>query len=1406
MATVTAPPDLTGLSIADERRLGRRWQRLSGLRDPARRDREQNQLLGQTEAARNKMVRRRAAVPALNFPPELPVSERVDDLAAAIAEHQVVIVAGETGSGKSTQLPKVCLQLGRGVRGTIGHTQPRRIAARALAERIAEETGTELGGAIGYTVRFGDHTGPDTLVKLMTDGILLAEIGRDPDLLAYDTIILDEAHERSLTIDFLLGYLVRLLPRRPDLKVIITSATIDPERFSRHFGDAPIIEVSGRTYPVEIRYRPWGLDAEDAGDGDDPDDLADDLAEVPGDPDRPAPVRTRARSAARPAGQDRAAQPDQAQAICAAVDELEAQRDGDILVFLSGEREITDTAEVLRGHLAGRPGRYEVLPLYGRLSAAEQHKVFSAHTGRRIVLSTNVAETSLTVPGIRFVIDPGTARISRYSSRTKVQRLPIEPISQASAGQRAGRCGRVADGICIRLYSEEDFLGRPEFTDPEIARTSLASVILQMASLDLGDIADFPFLDPPDRRQITDGITVLTELGALETGGDRVLLTPTGRSLAALPVDPRLARMIVEGDRRGCLAELLVIVSALSIVDVREYPLEDREKATASHSRFVEPHSDFLSLVNLWRYLGEQGNTLSGNAFRRMCKQEYLHYLRIREWQDLHSQLRQIARGLGMDVEASARIVDVPAPAAAEGEEAGAPEQAPVSATGVSRGRRRHGRRGQQLPTTVKPAAGTAATQAGKGSLATGMDVARIHTALLAGLLSHIGLRLEPGREYQGTRGTKFVIWPGSALAKSGPRLVVAGELVETSRLWGRLAARIEPEWVETVGGELLRRNYSEPHWSARRGAVVASEKVTLLGVTLVAARSVAFDRIDPELCRELFIRHALVEGDWQTRHAFFAANQAALAQVQDWEDRVRRRDLVDDEALFAFYTARIPADVTSARHFDSWWKKVSREDPGLLTVTAEQLVAAGADAVDPAEFPDRFTSGGVDLDLDYTFDPTSEQDGVGVTIPLAVLARVDAGTFDQQVPGLRQELAVALLRTLPKTLRRSFVPAPDFARAALAHAGGAAGASGSAGMAAELARALTALTSITVRASDFDVEKVPAHLRMTFTVVDERGRAVGTGKDLAGLQQQLAVDSRQAVAKASGTVERSGLTAFPADGVRQSVTSTVDGHRITGYPALVDDGDSVSLRMFTSRDEQLAAMRGGVRRLLVLRSRSPLAHLRYALTRTQLMTLATSPHGSMGALVQDAVEAAVDALLDWSGGLAWTVADFEVRATRIAGQLDRAVTDVLAAGEQILRAANDAQEAIAAVKGTALTEQVADLRAELARLVHPRFLAETGAAGLPDRLRHVQALARRATRLPENPGRDRERMVEIAELRSEIDAAADRLGPRGRPGVAAVRQLLEEYRVAAFAQPMRTAVPVSAKRIRSALTDLLAD
>jgi len=1387
---VPEPADLAArieqLMIPDAARLGRRLAGVPRTAEQGKRASALRDLDRQIFKAEQKVIRRAGEVPEITFPPELPVSERVEDLAAAIREHQVVIVAGETGSGKSTQLPKICLSLGRGVRGLIGHTQPRRIAARALAERIAQETGTELGGAVGYTIRFGDHTGPRTLVKLMTDGILLAEIGRDRMLSNYDTIILDEAHERSLNIDFLLGYLVELLPRRPDLKVIVTSATIDPERFSRHFGNAPIIEVSGRTYPVEIRYRPYGAD-----------DLDDD--------DEEEPSRTgKSTKTSRNGDSSR----DLAQAICDASDELAIQGDGDVLVFLSGEREITDTAEVLRGHLASRPGQTEVLPLYGRLSAADQHKVFSTHSGRRIVLSTNVAETSLTVPGVRYVIDPGTARISRYSPRTKVQRLPIEPISRASASQRAGRCGRVADGICIRLYSEDDFAGRPEFTDPEIARTSLASVILQMASLDLGDIASFPFLEPPDTRQITDGITVLTELGALDRSQDdgRVRLTQTGRSLAALPLDPRLARMVVEADRRDCLAEVLVIVAALAIQDVREYPLEDRDRATASHARFADPKSDFLSFLNLWNYLTEAARTRSGNAFRRMCRAEYLHYLRIREWQDLHAQLRQVARGLKMDTEAHSRtggsvVGDADVTSAAGLAAADRSANGRSSAAG---GRRR----GRRPPERAERVAGRStrgpATQQGKGSQVVAVDGERLHTALLAGLLSHIGLRLEPGREYQGTRGTKFALWPGSALARSGPRLVVAAELVETSRLWGRIAAAVDPVWVEAVGGDMLRRTYSEPRWDARRGQVSATEKVTLLGVTLIGTRSIQFDRIDPVLSREMFIRHALVEADWQTRHAFFAANLAALDEVAEREDRARRRDIVlDDESLFALYDKRIPAEVTSARHFDSWWRKVSGNNPELLTFTPDMLLAAGAKDVDVTAYPDTFSTGDVDFGLDYVFEPGRRDDGVTVTIPLAVLARINPNAFEAQIPGLRKDMAVALIRSLPKTLRRNFVPAPDFAAAALSQLPD----EGMASLAAALATRLTAMTGVVVKAEEFDRDKIPDHLRMGFRVVDDSGQEVGAGKDLVRLQDALRADSRKAVAKASGRTERTGLIEFPPEGVPVAVTAAVAGQQVQGFPALVDEGDTVGITVFTSQAEQRRAMRAGTRRLILRAVRVPLSQVRSALSRQQLLTLTITPHGSVAALLSDATEAAVDALLDWAGGPTFTAEGFAALVEKLTPQVPRAVLDIVAAAESALVEAHAAERAIDAIAGEALSAQVADLKVALHRLIFPGFLTATTAAHLPDLTRYLQALTVRAGRMRENAERDRQRMVEVNQLDTEVNDAVGALRSEqqfdAEVAIASVRRLLEEYRVATFAQPMRTAVPASAKRIRVAINAL---
>ena len=1239
------------------------------------------------------------------------MSDRIDDLAAAIREHQVVVVAGETGSGKSTQLPKVCLAIGRGVRGAIAHTQPRRIAARALAERIAEETGTALGDAIGYTIRFGDHTSPSTLVRLMTDGILLAQIGHDPDLLAYDTVIIDEAHERSLNIDFLLGYLSRLLPRRPDLKVIITSATIDPRGSPR----TSAVHRSWR-FP-EGRFRSRSATAHT---------------------DRWKPTRRHAdrghdrRRRHHRQGQHRAQQRqarakrqrcrrqhghwregegvDLATAICRAVDEFAREGPGDVLVFLSGEREITDTAEVLRGHLATRPGPPRSCRCTGDCRWPTSTRFFPPHSGRRIVLATNVAETSLTVPGVHYVIDPGTARISRYSPRTKVQRLPIERISQASAGQRAGRCGRVADGVCIRLYSPEDFAGRPAFTDPEIARTSLASVILQMASLDLGEMATFPFLDPPDPRQITDGLTVLGELGAIDTSSsrDRTILTDVGRALARLPVDPRLARMLVEGSRLGCLAEMLVIVSALAIQDVREYPLDDRDRATAAHSRFTDRSSDFLAMLNLWAYLGQRAKELSGNGFRRMCRTEYLHYLRIREWQDLHGQLSAIAADLGMDVRASAALpssaAELPVVRNGGSERGqGGPRQAARSGRrGKTRSRAATGSTGPQRDSTSKQEA----TQQGAGTATVGVDRALVHTALLSGLLSHLGTRLEPGREYQGARGTRFTLWPGSALARGKASLVVAAELVETSRLWGRLVAAVDPAWVEQVGGELLRRNYSEPRWDARRGAVLATERVTLLGVTLFAARTVQFDRVDPVLARELFIRHALVEGDVEIAPAFLAANQAALDRAAEHERRARRQDVViDDDALFALYDARIPAEITSMRHLESWWRKASRTEPERMTFTEEVLIAAGAALASAEEYPDEITSGGVSVGLDYVFDPGSDDDGVSATVPLATLPRLDPTAFDRQIPGMRRDLAIALIRSLPKTVRRGFVPAPDFADAALARIDD----SSARPLPEDLAAALTGLTGIGVTAASFDLDRIPPHLKMTIKVVDDQGRVLARGKDLATIQRSLRVDARRAVARIAPTVEATGLTSYPRNGIPRTVGGEVsDGAAdlvsraaAVGYPALVDEGATVGIRVFTSSADQGRAMRAGTLRLLVLGASTVRRSLQSvlgsgswsnrpgrpgsvaALNRDEVLWLATVRGNGADGLLDDALTAAADALLDWAGGPAWTASAFETLQGKVFGQLERATLDVMRAAAGCLREAAAASTAVDALGPT---------------------------------------------------------------------------------------------------------------------------
>ena len=1113
----------------------------------------------------DQLAARAASVPALIYPEELPVSARRDEIAEAIRDNQVVIVAGETGSGKTTQLPKICLELGRGVTGMIGHTQPRRIAARSVAERIAHELGTRIGreGIIGYQVRFTEETGPSTLVKLMTDGILLAEIQSDPMLSRYDTIIVDEAHERSLTIDFILGYLARLLPRRPDLKVIITSATIDSARFAEHFGrreaerreagdrgessaepaePAPVIEVSGRTYPVEIRYRPLlADDGLDVGPGHTPHGAG---GHVPGD-DSDGPNSPDARPAPGPAPssapqEDR----DQVTGILDAVDELMAAGDGDILVFLAGERDIRDTEAALVDHLGPRhvadgrarvPGAVEVVPLYSRLSAAEQHRVFEAHSCRRIVLATNVAETSLTVPGIRYVIDPGLARISRYSNRTKVQRLPIEPVSRASADQRAGRCGRVADGIAIRLYSEADYLARPEYTEPEILRTSLASVILQMAALGLGAVEDFPFLDPPDPRAVRDGITLLTEIGAIDRPSDGARRGPNGRSarggrvarepggtgsairgprltaigrrLARLPIDPRLGRMLLRAGELGCAGEVMVIVAALSIQDVRERPADRKEAADAMHRRFADPTSDFLTYLNLWRYLRTQQRELSGSALRRMCRAEFLHYLRVREWFDVHSQLRQLARPLGLD----AAPVELPTARS-------------IRATGASLEPGSH---------AARIAHGdVAAAVVALGRSADTPDADAIHRSLLVGLMSNIGTWDQRRRDYAGTRGTRFTIWPGSGLRRKTYDWVMTAELVETSRLFARTVARIDPRWVEQIGERagLTRHVYGPPYWSTRRGAAMVHEKVLLYGLTLVADRPVTLASVGTpaarEVAREMFIRNGLIEGGWHARYDFVDRNRELVEEIGDVERRRRVRGLlVGDEVLFDFYDDRLPDDVHGANDFDAWWKRERGRRPDLLDYTRELLLPGGDDA---SGYPDSWVQGDLTLGLAYVFSPGADDDGVSVQVPLEVLGRLRPDGFDWLVPGMRPELCVASIRALPKRVRRRLVPAPDVGaqvwatmreRVPDADGGSADGAPSapSVPFREAFAEAVHRLRDVEITDADWAEaeQRLPDHLRIAFVALDAHGREVDRSKDLLALQQRLSGRTEQAVRSA---------------------------------------------------------------------------------------------------------------------------------------------------------------------------------------------------------------------------------------------------------------------------------------------------
>jgi ATP-dependent helicase HrpA len=1304
---------LADLMARDQDRLRRRLDRARGLKDDAARRAVLEEIAGAVETAEQRVARRRAGVPTPRYPAALPVSERKDDIAAVIAEHPVVIVAGETGSGKSTQLPKICLEVGRGVRGMIGHTQPRRLAARAVAERVAEELGSEVGGVVGYAVRFTDRVSERTLVKVMTDGILLAEIQRDRLLTGYDTIIVDEAHERSLNIDFILGYLKQLLPRRPDLKVIVTSATIDTERFARHFGGAPIVEVSGRTYPVEVRYRPLIDTDRTRPGGDDEDD-----EDVPGGGD---------------SGEER----DQITAIGDAVSELVADGPGDILVFLSGEREIRDTAEALTA--LALPDT-ELLPLYARLSAADQHRVFERHPGRRIVLATNVAETSLTVPGILSVVDPGTARISRYSHRTKVQRLPIEPVSQASANQRAGRCGRVAPGVCIRLYSETDFRSRPEFTEPEIVRTNLASVILQMAALGLGDVARFPFVDPPDARAIKDGVALLEELGAFDPSqsNPRKRLTPLGRRLAQLPLDPRLGRMVIEAEANGCLEEVMVIAAALSIQDPRERPLDKQAAAAEAHAAFADKESDFLSYLRLWDHLAERQDALSSNQFRKLCKAEFLNFLRIREWQDIHGQLRQVMRSLDGK---SAKNASAPG-------EAG------------ERDEKRHRK--------------------------------AIHQSLLAGLLSHIGLKGGPRDEYQGARAARFAIAPGSVLFKSGAGWVMAAELVETTRLWARVVARIEPEWAERLGAHLVKRSYSEPHWDAKRGEAMAYERVTLYGLPVVTSRKVSYNRVDAAGARDLFIRLALVEGDWRTPHAFWTENRRLVDEVRALARKVRRTDvLVDDEVLIDFYDKRIGREVTSARTFDAWWKRERAQHPDLLRFTRELLINPETGALDPAAYPDLWRYRNLELRLTYVFDPGSDADGVTVHVPLPVLDQLDAAPFDWQVPGLREEVVASVIRSLPKEVRRSFVPVPDYARAALERIGPEGGP-----LLETLARELGRLTGDPVPPGSWQWDRVPPHLRIRYLVEDEAGRPLAAGKDLGALQEQLAERAEAGLAVAASTYERDGLRSWAVGTLPREVDVAWAGFRRRAYPALVDQGDSVAVRVLATPEEQQREMWAGTRRLLLLTVANPARAAERRLSNDTQLALARSPYPKVSALFDDCVLCSVDQLLADLGGPVWTEAGFIALRTGVAHALTETVVYVVTVVAGILAIANGIDLRLNGLRAPSLAPSIDDIERQLAGLVGPGFVAATGVQRLPDLMRYLEGIELRLDKLPTGADRDFDNLRRVQRLERRYGELLGALGPAADEDAEAIRWMIEELRISYFAQGLGTAQSVSEKRI----------
>ncbi|MBM7072673.1 ATP-dependent RNA helicase HrpA [Shewanella sp. 202IG2-18] len=1269
--------------MLDTAKIRRRLFRLKKQPDSHKKQQELNQLAEAAQLAKEKADERREKRPQISYPDALPVSQKRDDIAEAIANNQVVIIAGETGSGKTTQLPKICLDLGLGSRGLIGHTQPRRLAARSVATRIAEEINTPLGEAVGFKVRFSDSIKETSYVKLMTDGILLAELSSDKFLNQYDTLIIDEAHERSLNIDFILGYLKEILKKRRDLKVIITSATIDVERFSQHFSNAPVIEVSGRTYPVETRYQPLVRDGSQ--------DL--DLTE----------------------------------GIFAAVEELMSEGLGDILIFMNGEREIRDTAEQLNKQ---RYRDTEILPLYARLSYGEQSKVFKSHVGRRIVLATNVAETSLTVPGIRYVIDPGTARISRYSYRTKVQRLPIEPISQASANQRQGRCGRVGPGICIRLYDEQDFLNRPEFTDPEILRTNLASVILKMLSIGLGDIGGFPFIQPPDERHIKDGFLLLEELTAVSKTNGQLKLTHLGRELAQLPVDPRLARMVIESKKLGCLQQVMVIAAGLSIQDPRERPLEKQQAADEAHSKYIDKESDFVAWLNLWTHIKELQKEYSASQFRKKCKAEYLAYLRIREWQDLYAQLRQAVHDLKWKLN--------------------------------------------------------------EGNTETEYD--SLHQSILSGLLSHIGFKAE-NNEYLGARNRKFFIFPGSPLAKKGPKWVMAAELTETSRLFARTCAKINPDWIESLGGHLIKRNYNEPHFEAKQGSVVAFENQVLYGLTTVHKRKIQFGKIKPVEAREIFIRSALADGEFRTKEPFFVHNQQQLEQIEQLEHKSRRRDiLVDEQVLVDFYEPLIPNNIYSSATLYKWWNTEKSENPKLLHFDPEMLYKRDADHVSTLDFPDNWIQGNLTLPISYQFEPGNEDDGVSIHIPVALLNQIEDRDFDWLVPGLRTEKCIALIKSLPKTLRRNFVPAPDYAQACIQ-----AMKPFEMDLLSSLCKQLLRMSGVKISAADFEINQLTPHLIANFKIEDHNGKLIDQSRDLVSLQNKLQGKVKQAIRKvADSGIEKEKIESWNFGVLPKQFQQKRGNFEVKAFPALVDNKDSVAIKLFDNENQANQANRVGLRRLLLLNIPSPVKHLQQKLPNKAKLSMYFNPFGQVNILIEDIINAAVQQLLDEKQLDVRNEDDFNSARDWVRAELNTTAEKIALQAEQILTLHQKIKKRIKGKISLDIAFAMSDIQAHLDRLIFKGFVEASGWQRLPDLNRYLKAIENRLDKLPVDPTRDRLQMHSINKVEQALEAQLMKV-----PKLASIPEelqeakwMIEEYRVSCFAQVLGTKYPISEKRI----------